>query len=71
MDESGHFFIEHMDDLQLINDNTKESYFTSSDIKRYNAIKKIHRATGHKSDVSMKRLFKDAGKGDANTKKLI
>ena len=57
VDESGHFLIEHTDDLQLINDNTKDSYFTGSDTERYDAIKKIHRATGHKLDVSMKRLF--------------
>ena len=59
-----------MDDLQFINDNTKDSYYTSSDTGRYKMIEKIHRAMGHKSDVSMIRLFKEAGKGDANTNKL-
>ena len=39
--------------------------------KRYETIKKIHRATGHKSGMSMKRLFKEAGEGDTNTNKLI
>ena len=34
VDELGHFFIELTDDLQLINDNTKESYFTSRNIER-------------------------------------
>ena len=38
VDESGHFLIEHTDDLQLINNNTKDSYYTSSDTGRYNTI---------------------------------
>ena len=71
VNESGHFLIEHTDDLQLVKDNIKNSYFTSSDTKRYDAVEKIHRATGHKLDISMKRLFKEAGKSDAKTNKVI
>ena len=58
VDESGHFLIEHMDDLQLVKDNIKNSYFTSSDTERYEAVEKIYRATGYKLDISMKRFFK-------------
>ena len=71
VDESGHFLIEHTDDLRIVKDNIKSSYFTSSDTERYDAVEKIHRATGHKSDTSMKRLFKEAGKCDTQTNKVI
>merc|ERR1711994_154525 len=71
VDESGHFLVEHTDNLQIVKDNIKSSYFTSSDTERYDAVEKIHRATGHKSDISMKRLFKEAGKSDTKTNKVI
>ena len=70
-DESGHYLIEHIDDLQLVKDNIKNSYFTSGETERYEEVKRIHRATGHKSEISMKRLFKEAGKSDTKTNKVI
>ena len=71
VDESRHFLIEHTDDLQSVKDNIMNSYFTSSDTERYDVVEKIHRATSHKLDVSMKRLFRKAGKSDAKTNKVI
>ena len=71
VDDSGHYLIEHTDDLQLVKENIKNSYFTSSGTERYDAVEKVHRATGHKLDVSMKRLFREAGKNDAKTNKII
>ena len=51
VDESGHFLIEHMDDLQLVKDNIKNSYFTSSDTERYEAVEKY---TGQ---LAISRIF--------------
>ena len=62
MDNSEHYLIEHTDDLQLIKENVKDSYFTNSGTERYDEVEKIHRATGHKSDVSMTRILKRLGK---------
>ena len=71
MDDSGHYLIEHTDNLKLIKKNFKDSYFTDSCMERYDEVEKIHRATGHKSNVLMRRLFKEAGKSDAETNKII
>ena len=40
VDDSRHHLIEHTDDLQLVKENIKNSYFTSSGTERYDAVEK-------------------------------
>ena len=57
VDESGHYLIEHTDDLQLVKENVKDSYFTNSGTERYDEVEKIHRAPRHKSTNTVWQIW--------------
>ena len=71
-ESGGHYTINIIDGLkaakkEIVND----TFFNSTDLHKKEAIRKLHRLTGHKQPESLRTLIKNAGHSDSITSKLI